>query len=181
MANEEVPMQTLNSSSEVLYKTIMRLLMEDGGRVHIETAITAAAAVGGLALLRSSRIDLRSLAEGTRLVSPEIDANAPRFLSLMMNVLAAIGMEAQGGWEDPIPPEHAPKRSGRDLAKILEPQARELYLQFSVPESWTAGVGALAAVKIVHLGASKGILSLNKGKALALAAFTESALSVPRA
>ncbi|MBI3549270.1 MAG: hypothetical protein HY078_09540 [Elusimicrobia bacterium] len=176
---EEAPIEVLNPASELLYKTLMRSLMEEGGKVHIETAITAAAALGGVALLRSTRPDFSGTAEGSKLVLPEVNAQAPRILQLMIGILESIGAGGKEGWETPIPTDHAPHRPGPELVRRFEKEAREIYFQFSIPDGWTAAVGALAAVKIAHLAMTKKVLDLDIGKALIMTAFTESAMSVP--
>ena len=170
------PMELLNPASDDIYKLAMKHLVDERG-VHIETAISACAALGGVALLRSANVDLSKVPDGAPVLVDAVDKEGPRIIGFISAVADAVGINPDSGWNDDVPPDNRAHKSGPELVQLLEPEAVAVYDSHSVPAEWVPAVGALAALKIVYQG--QKTLSPEIGKALLMQQFVASAKTKP--
>ncbi len=147
------------------------------GKIHYETAIAAAAFMAGTTLLRGSGASFSGKQPGDPIAEPKVDAGAVHLIEFMQGLCAEATIGRDGGWLDPIPKEHRPKKRMGELISEFEPKFRGILQAFTITDSRKTKVAAMAAVQFIREGRSE--LHADIGKALAATSLVKAAKTVP--
>jgi hypothetical protein len=166
----------LEAAHEFVAATLKELQNEKG--VHAETAVAAAARMAGTILLRSFGLPLAELEPGQALLSDKANEEGPRLLQLMLDALAAMGVEVDGGEiAKPIPPGHEPLVDLLETQRRLDPAFARIRERHGLSEKDTAESAAVAAA--ILIGKTAGVLAPGTAAAIAASGFVEGSKTVP--
>ncbi len=172
----DVPPPVLDATAAKVQQMLIDKLRDERG-VHIEDAISGAAALGGVTLLRSTGVPLDTLEPGSAVLGTGVDDVGEHYIGFMAAVCDMMDLDPRGGWGDPVPAENKPHRSVLELTQLLEPAFVALCDEDSVPPAARARVGVFTAIRI--LGVGRQAIEQSIGKALALESFVAGAKTVP--
>ena len=140
-----------NTGSNQLLEVIFAHLQGPKG-VHLETALSAAGALAGTLLLRSSGIDLSPSKPGTPVFTDAVNESGPEVLVFMQAFSQQMGIPPFSGWDKPVPNDHKSLEPLMDLVRALEKPFTELSQKLGVFETLRPYMAALGAVKIMKSG-----------------------------
>jgi hypothetical protein len=158
--------------TEVIYEG---LKTEKG--VHIETAISAAGAVGGVTLLRSKGLDFSKINPGEPVFVQGLDQEATAILATMSSICQIHGLNPGTGWTRDIPEVHASQKSYSELILQFERVFRLICEKSNIPTAKWPEVAGISAIKIIKQG--ENVLDPEIGKAIAVKALVHSSKSAP--
>jgi hypothetical protein len=167
------------AASEVI-EVIGSYLAEDGA-VHMESAISAAGSLAGVALLRSSGVDLSAFPSGpdrpSMILSDKVNEAGPALLDSMAAFCVVLELDGRSGWMTEIPPDRQPSKQVWELVRDLEAPCARVFERFQVPIDLRPHYAAFAAIMLVKL--AETVLSPDIGKALAISAAVAASKVVP--
>ncbi|MFN8376008.1 MAG: hypothetical protein U0694_24435 [Anaerolineae bacterium] len=173
----------VNTAADQFVQLIIDRLNDERG-VHLETAISVAGGVSGVSILRSAiaqdRIDLSKLIKeqpGSYVLIEKVNEIGAEISGFMMNFCKAWGVDPQTGWNMTIPEKHKSLRELTGLVVDFEPPFKQLMAQQFIKLELYPFVAALAAVKLIIMGAET--LNPDIGKAIALMAIVAASKTVP--
>lgn len=132
---------------------------------HVETDISAAASLAGLAILRGKGFDLRAFTPGSMILS-EMDTEMDEIWSFMMAAAKNMGLEPSGGWDREIPEAHKPRSSISEMTKKTENEFLAICGRHRLKKEYFPYVAVLAALKLVFAADTMKVLDQDIGKAL---------------
>jgi hypothetical protein len=149
---------------------------------HVETEIAGAATVAGVVLLRETLPNLDEFPGGTVVTGDFVDRlylEQHRMQALFMVLAGQMGIDPDGGWDDEVPPDHAPIMETRDLTRLLEPVLRAACSVCHVPDEYRAHVAGLATMELVAAAHADKLLDQRVGKAIAMSSVVAGSRTVP--
>jgi hypothetical protein len=169
-------LQSIDKASAGLLDLLAEGLTNERG-LHLETYIAAAASLAGVALLRSSGIDVSALTPGTPVLIDEVNDRGVSLMGFMRAVSHSMGINAQTGWGQPVADDHQPLVPMLELEARFEQPFVELCDRLAVPAAFRAHVAAMAVVKAIKLG--EKVLDPEISKAVALSTVVAASKTVP--
>jgi hypothetical protein len=151
-------------AADAFIGTLLEQLNENRG-VHIETAITASAAMIGTSMIRNSGIELKDIKPGETVLIESLNEEGIRLLNLLANFCRQNGIDPKTGWTDEIPADNQPHRPFLQLAQDVERSFRLSCEMLDIPQSQLPEVAVIATGKLIKQGST--VLSPEIGKALA--------------
>jgi|WetSurMetagenome_2_1015567.scaffolds.fasta_scaffold203506_2 hypothetical protein len=133
---------------------------------HVETDISAAASLAGLAILRNKGFDVREFTPGTMVLS-ELDFEMNEIWNFMMAAAQNMGLDPSGGWDEEIPEANKPLFSVLEMTHATEKDFRALCGRHHLKKDFFPYVAVLASLKLVYAAHTMKILDQHIGKALA--------------
>lgn len=173
--NDITDEQLLNCSNAIVDAIIAGL--SDGRGVHIETALTAAGALAGLAMLRNTDLDLSKMTPGEVVLYQGVDDQGPELIQELSAFCDGFGFNPQTGWDTPVPEEHQSLQSVLELNTRFEHEANAFYERFAVPLGARARVAAFTGVRMMKMASQ--VLNPEIGKAILLNAVVAGSKTVP--
>jgi hypothetical protein len=132
---------------------------------HVETDISAAASLAGLAILRSKGLDLTAFRPGS-MVLTELDTEMNDIWNFMMAAAGNMGLDPSGNWDSEIPEAHRPLFSIPEMTHTTEKDFLAICSKHHLKKEFYPYVAVLAALKLVYAANAMKILDQNIGKAL---------------
>jgi hypothetical protein len=173
----------INTVADQFVQIILDRLDDEHG-VHVETAISAAGGVAGVAILRTAvahgGIDLARLIDekpGAYVVVEKVDEIGAQVSNFMRTICNTWGVNPQTGWNMTIPEKHKALRDLPQLVRDFEQPFNELMLRQSMHQEDYPFVAALASVKLIVMGGQA--VDPDVGKAIALMAIVTASKTVP--
>jgi hypothetical protein len=132
---------------------------------HVETDISAAAALAGLQILRGRGFDLRQFTPGTVILT-DLDKEMDEIWNFMMAAAGNLGLDPAGGWDGEIPEADKPLFSIPEMTHKIENGFLALCGRHSLEKAYYPYVAVLAALKLVYAADAMHLLDQKIGKAL---------------
>ncbi len=153
--------------------------------VHLETAIYAPAFLAGTLILRSTGVDFSKLEAGKPIFVSQsndeyddiVNDRGREILEFMQKSCSPLGLQPFGGWNDPVPDNHQPLKSGTELMRDMEKPFNELMFQLQARVDLHPYVAALTSMVIAKMGVQT--LNPEISKAIALSALMAGCKTVP--
>lgn len=162
---------------------ILAALTDERG-VHLETALAAAGALAGAALLRATGVDVSQFPAGAPVFVDAVNETGPAVVGYLLECvtrLAAALPEADPALAAPpagaVPPDHQPLRPRDELLRLLWPSFEEILARHGVPADRAAFAAAAAAARFVVEG--RAALAPAVAKTVAVEAMVAASKSVP--
>jgi hypothetical protein len=169
-------LENIHPVSDELMQIIYSRLKDDRG-VHIETAITAAGAIAGLALLRCFAATLPQSEQLSLILIDALNEKGAELVEFMGAICQQLGLSPNFIQGDAVPPEHQPLISFRELNKALEGPCAEIFDSHRVDKELRHYFAAYTSIRFVKAG--EGVLDTEIGKALALMAIVSASKTSP--
>lgn len=167
----------LDQAAEDVLSLLSTEFMKPTGS-HVETVISVAASLAGLAVLRSRISDLRPYKPGMILdydPGPEIES----VRDFMVAAAERAGLDPSGGWGGKIPEAHKPKFSVPEMTRDTERKFLAACDRHKIRRVFYPYIAVLAALKFVYAADRVRLLDQNTGKALILYYVVAGAKTVP--
>ena len=158
--------------AEVIYEGL-----KTGKGVHIETAITAAASLGGFALLRSTGINFSGINPGEPVLVQGLDEKGKEVLAAMSGTCTIHNINPETGWTNEVPEQNTSQKSSLELIAQFERPFRLICENKGLAIDKWASVAGICAAKMIKQG--ERVLDPEIGKAIALKALVFSSKSAP--
>jgi len=132
---------------------------------HVETDISAAAALAGLQILRSKGFDLSQFTPGTVVLS-DLDKEMDEIWNFMMAAAGNMGLDPSDGWDGEIPETNKSLYSIPEMTHKIENGFLDLCSRHNLKKKYYPCVAVLAALKLVYAADTMHLLDQKIGKAL---------------
>ena len=178
---DEIDFDQLVRAADAIIQQICGHLQSDRG-VHIETAISAAGSLAGVAILRNTELPFTASEPGQVQVvlAEEVNQWGSSVVEFMVSVCDLLELDAAFGATE-IPPEHQPNQhlieGVLDWVWSLEVPCNEILDELDVDRALRPYIYAFTSLKLVKDG--EAILDPVVGKALALAAIVAGSKTAP--
>jgi hypothetical protein len=171
------PTAAQRAAANEIVDAIIEALRSDRG-VHAETAIAAAARVGGTFLFRSFGFEAANIKPGSPVFSDAANERGPLLVQTLGNELIAAGVDkAALTVGPPVADAHQPHLSLVDTQTLLEARLRGIAGKHGLSQGQAAHACAIAAARLVKMCAQ--VLDMRIGVALAAQGFVEGSKTMP--
>ena len=171
------PTEAQRRAADEIVDAIVAALRSDRG-VHAETAIAAAARIGGAFLFRSFGFEPRGIEPGSPVFSDAANERGPLLVQTLGTELMAAGVgKAVLSAGAQIPDAHLPHLSVTETQTLIESPLRRIAERYRLSPEEAAHACALAAARLIAMCAQ--VLDAQTGFALAARAFVEGSKTMP--
>lgn len=180
MSNEPGIHERVARAGHELYEAVCAGLTDHRG-IHLETAIAASGYLAGTAILRSTGVNISSLAPGAPVFVDTVNELGPKVVGVMMDLVAE--GEAKGSADlkappvETVPPNHRALRSREDLMALLWPKFDAIVTKHEIPPGLAAFACTHSAARLIIAGQDQ--LSPAISKALAVQSIVSASKTVP--
>lgn len=149
-----------------------------GRGVHAETAVSAAARMAGMFLLRSLHLPLAALEPGSPVFSDAANDRGPALIQTLRTELAERNVRLDPSrLEDEVPSENDPQLSILEMQSLLEPKFVHVSAKNGLTPAQSAHACSIAAAQLIHK--CTGVLDSNLGFSIAALGFVQGSKTVP--
>ncbi len=171
-----LPQEKVFHVSGRLFNSVIETLKDSKG-LHLETALAGLGAMGGLYLLRATRLPIDSLMVGEVVLCDEVNELGPELVGFATGVASMMGFDGTTGWGSPVPPQHEPHKSVSELTRALEPVFYEVFVQENIDPILYSRFVVLTALQMLKQG--EAILPEEVGKSILLNSIVAGSKTVP--
>ena len=170
------PTGAQRAAADEIVSAITAALRSDRG-VHAETAIAAAARLGGTFLFRSFGFEPTGAKPGSPVLSDAANERGPLLMQTLAAEIAELGVDASRMNAGDIPDAHHPQLSVTETQARIEAALRSVADKHALSDEHAAHACALAAARLIKM--CTGVLDPRVGFALAVYGFVEGSKTMP--
>jgi hypothetical protein len=170
------PARLLHMLSDQLFDLLLMKLKDERG-THIETAISAAAGLAGVTLIRNCGEINDKLEPGTPIISDKISRKQADMVDFFKNAANSMGMTPDKNWDLEIPELNLPMHPVEELVMQVEEAFQNLVGNFPIGPEMQVKIAALTAMKLAKAGSN--LVSDSISKAIIMKSFMGSSSMVP--